>query len=425
MTDSARSLAARCLMDAEKGGYSNLIVKRRVTQSPLDSRERAFCSALFYGTLSRQVTLDYILDPLLRGGIEKCDAEIRAALRLGLYSALYMDSVPQSAAVNESVQLAKYFKKSSAAGLCNAVLRKACAFEPARLADIKDDAKRLSVMYSVCEPLAKMTVSQYGAQAEQILRASLARPRVCLRVNTLKTTLDEAKSLLASEGVVCENANAADALTVVSGDWLSADAFENGLVRAQSERAIDAVSLLAPDAGERMLDMCAAPGGKTLTAAQLMRNQGQITALDRSESRLELLRKQATAEGVTIVNAQCADAAGYDTAERFERVLCDVPCSGFGEMCKKPELRAKAPEPDGSPLFALQLRILANGARLLARGGMLVYSTCTLDKRENDGVLEAFLCEHGDFELCEIQRSLPDDENSEGFFAAKLAYKRA
>lgn len=418
----ARKAAALALMAVEGGGYSNLVLARALADLS-DARDRRFVSALARGALERLITLDFILGAYLNKPLSALDKEVRAALRSGLYQCLYMDGVPARAAVSESVSLARALGKSSAAPLVNATLRKAAAFDLGEIDNIKSESERRSVKYSVCAPLGDMLARQYGGAAEDILRAFFVPARDAARVNTLKTDAPTLLAELTAEGIDARAGALDDCIELTGDGWAGCKALLRGDMRIQSESAQRAARALGAQRGMRVLDMCAAPGGKTLTAAQLMGDEGEIVALDRSQKRLALLEKQAALEGVSIVKTLVADAREYDDPDGFERVLCDAPCSGYGEISAKPELRYKSPEENGE-LFEIQRDILSNGARLLKTGGRLVYSTCTLDERENELAAREFLGSHPNFETCatddgaQYTKIIPNKNNPEGFFIA-------
>ncbi|MDO4567143.1 MAG: 16S rRNA (cytosine(967)-C(5))-methyltransferase RsmB [Oscillospiraceae bacterium] len=415
----ARLTAALALLEVEGGGYSNLVLKNRL--GGLEGRDKSFAAALVLGTLEHRLTLDYALSSFVPRSLEKLDREVLCCLRLGLYQALYMDGIPVSAAVSESVKLCRSLKKSSAAGMVNAVLRRASAFEAEEIDNIKDRRERLSVKYSLCDELAEMLSQQYGESAEEIMEAFFSKPRSTVRVNALRTTPEALIDELAESGIEAVSCALEGALEIRSGDWLASAPLLRGDMRAQT-----AVWALAPQRGERVLDMCAAPGGKTLTAAQLMGNEGEIVALDRSERRLSLLREQAALEGVSIIKALCRDAGEYEDEAGFDRVLCDAPCSGYGEIAAKPELRYKSPELNAG-LYAIQKKLLERGARLLKKGGRLVYSTCTLDSRENEEAIAELLKPGSGFKSDTasgeggFRKILPQKGDPEGFFIASFS----
>ncbi len=430
MSVSASSLAVRCLIGVEKGGYSNLILKEQTRGRELERRDLLFATALFYGTLERKLTLDFILSKFIKGSLKKLDTEVLCILRSGLYSALYMDSVPVYAAINESVNLCPVFKKTSAKGLVNAVLRKAAEFRLSAIDEMPNIRERLSVKYSLCRELVDMLLERFGGGAEEVMASFFEKSVTAVRVNTLKTDVKTAITALNEEGVTAAECGVKDALVIEAGDWLSSTLFKSGAIRSQGLPAQCASAALGAKSGERVLDMCAAPGGKTLTTAQIMKNNGEIVALDIYESRVKLITEQAALEGVTIVSARVADATLFRDDKPFDRVLCDVPCSAYGEIASKPELRYKAPPTDGE-LTKLQASILENGARLTKKGGRLVYSTCTLRKEENEEIAEAFLQSNPDFHAVKssipaefIENDgkfayfLPKSRNNEGFFIA-------
>ncbi|MEG1017351.1 MAG: 16S rRNA (cytosine(967)-C(5))-methyltransferase RsmB [Oscillospiraceae bacterium] len=430
MSADARELAARCFLDVEKGAYSTLALKKRTSADAYDPREVRFAAALLYGTLERKLTLDYILETYLKEPVKSLDVQVAAALRIGLYQCLYMDFVPVRAAVGESVNLCKKLKKSSASGLVNAVLRKAADFDLSEIDDIGDALKRLSVKYSLCGGLVTMLKEQYGANCESIMEAMFGAKSAVFRINTLKITKEKLIELLTISKITAHESALENSVEAPFADIIGSDFVKKGLLRVQSIPAQLAVAALSPKSGDFVLDMCAAPGGKALTAAQMMGNNGQIIAADIYENRLKLIDGQAHAEGVKIIKTVLLDAQCGDFGGEFDRVLCDVPCSGYGEIAGKPELRYK--EPDNlSPLIETQRRILANGARHTKKGGTLVYSTCTLNRDENEGVVDDFLEKNTAFHAVKpaalknyikttdsCVKIVPDTHNNEGFFIA-------
>lgn len=414
------------------GGYSNLVFKQRAGAAKLPEQDTAFAAAVFYGALERQITLDYALAKFIEKPLEKLDAEVLAILRSGFYQCLFMDGVPASAAVNESVKLCRALKKSSAAGFVNAVLRKAASVDlQAEIDEISDPVSQRSVRYSLHPDIVALLQTQYGAQSEPIMAGLFTPRRRIVRVNTLKTDTNTLTEVLKQQGIDAVPAPLPDALEIRAGRYLESRAFREGLFRPQSLAAQRAVFALEPAGGQLVYDLCAAPGGKTLTAAQLMKNSGTILAFDKSESRLALVEKQAALEGVDIVETRAADtSATMGDYVLADRVLCDVPCSGLGEISAKPELRAKPLDSIGE-LPVLQQKILRNGAALLKPGGRLVYSTCTFNKTENIGVVDGFLAQNNDFALVapkmpvegdlfvdKTVNFLPNDRDPEGFFIA-------
>ncbi|MBQ4094408.1 MAG: 16S rRNA (cytosine(967)-C(5))-methyltransferase RsmB, partial [Oscillospiraceae bacterium] len=378
MADAARKLAAECLLRCEAGGYSNLVLRQMLGKSELPRRDRAFCTALVLGTLSRVRTLDALLQPYLKKPVARLDGEVRVLLRMGAYQLKYMRGVPQHAAVNESVQLCRALKKSSAAGMVNAVLRRTAeADAEAVLAAIKDPVQRLAVSCSVEDALAAQFLSLYGERAEAVLQSFFAPAAIYARCNTLKCSEDALCAALQGANITAEQTALPGCLRLAEGFSGACAPLADGRMRIQSLPAQLAAFAVGARAGERVLDLCSAPGGKTLCLAQDMENRGHITACELHEHRLKLVLQQAALEGVDIITGVCGDAAQFQSDTLFDRVLCDVPCSGYGELASKPELRYRPPS-FSAELPALQYAILENGARLLKAGGTLVYSTCTL-----------------------------------------------
>ncbi|MBR2740485.1 MAG: 16S rRNA (cytosine(967)-C(5))-methyltransferase RsmB [Oscillospiraceae bacterium] len=430
---NARKKAIDCLLRCERGGFSNLVLLQELASSGLDARDRGFCTALVYGTLSRKLTADSILSSCLDRPLAKLDAEVLEILRAGVYQIFWMDSVPARAAISESVDLCRAFRKSSAAGLVNAVLRRCSALElESVINSASDENEKVSLRYSVCPELAEMFRRQYGTGAEEILASFFEPSDTYLRVNTLITDEDSAIAHLKDEGIETEKTELPGCLRIVSGFSGRSSMITSGEVRIQSLPAQFAAHAVNAVPGDTLLDMCSAPGGKTMCLAQDMHNEGRLIALDSSPRRLELVRKAASRERINIVETICSDASEYHSDMQFDAVLCDVPCSGYGEMASKPELRYKSPAVS-EPLPEIQYSILCNAARMVRDGGRIVYSTCTVLERENRDVIDRFLAEHRQFRLAlpemvpsfaSVDRDMisfvPGKGGSEGFFVAAM-----
>ena len=430
---TARQTAALCLVETESGGYSNLVFKRMVERGRVSKAEIPLCAAIFYGTLERLITIDYLLSKSLTRQVEKLDPEVRAILRSGVYQLHFMSGVPDYAAINESVKLCAFFKKRSASSVVNASLRKASSLDVGGLSETLEGEAALSVIHSLNPRLCRLLLSQYGPKAEELMRGFFAGEKQALRVNTLMTDCLTATEKLKEEGITAVRGPIPGCLVVEGANALTSGLFSDGSLRPQSYASQAAVHALMPCRGARMIDLCAAPGGKALTAAQLMLGDGEIVAFDRHAKRLKLLEQRAEIEGIGIIRTLVANSEVF--IEEYEKtadyVLADVPCSGYGKIGTKPELRMKSPETDGR-LEKAQYAILANGARYLKPGGRLVYSTCTVDKRENENLTGRFLednvegyrsvsdiCPFG-FETVEkgFYSLLPSERGSEGFFMA-------
>lgn len=422
----ARQAAFRILNRIERdGAYSNLALDAALSQIGA-GESSAFITALVYGVTERKITLDYILCAFLRQPIKKLRPEVLTVLRMGVYQLKYMDKIPISAAVNESVKLVKKNGCAYAAGLVNSVLRKAAENE-ITYPDKSDFVTYLSIRYSCPPSLVSHYIHDYGAEnAEGILSSSVGAAQTVLRVNTLKTDAAHLQEILYAQGVETACGMLKNTLTVKSGGSISAcNAFRDGLFHVQDYASAYCVQALDLQPNQIFVDVCAAPGGKTFTAAQQMQNQGKIYAFDLYPQRVNLIADGARRLGVSIIEAGVHDAseAFADLEGRADRVLCDVPCSGLGTIRRKPEIRYKDLAFVDN-LTELQYNILINASKILKPGGILVYSTCTLNRAENDAVCDRFLKEHPDFErLGDYRTLLPHKDGTDGFFFARLRRK--
>lgn len=426
-----RRLAAEALLRIERGGYPNLVLPSLLNHSGLSPRERAFATRIAYGATERRRTLDARLSPHLKKPLSRLDAEVRAVLRAGLYQILYMDAVPVPAAVNESVKLVRAMGKSSAAGMVNAVLRRAAApWQPV----FESELQRLAVQYSVSDEIAALLWHSYGPGAEKILAASHETPRLIVRVNTLRTSAQELQQELQQQGVKTRETELPNALELLgAGDVTALKAFQAGLFHVQGLASQLAVQQLAVQPGQRVVDLCAAPGGKAATMAQQMQNTGELLCGDAASGRLPLIEDLLSRLGISCASVQRHDATRpFDGGQGAQRVLCDVPCSGLGVLAKKPDIRYKDLA-DLPGLIDTQKKILEQGAALLAVGGRLVYSTCTVNPAENGDVVRDFLAQNKAFRLCEVAPQvegarveegmatfLPGEADTDGFFVASL-----
>ena len=393
----ARRAAVTALMKQEQNGYSNLVLKKTLDRFSGDAREKAFAAAVFYGTTEKTVTIDYCLDLFLKKPVAKLDPAVRAVLRAGLYQMRWMDGVPAHAAVSESVRLCRAMGKSSAAGLVNAVLRRAGGVDLEKQA-FSSQREKLCVLYSVSPSVLTLLEDSLGEDTQRYLEAQGKPPRLCVRVNTLRTTPDALRTAFENEGVRVEQGFCETCLYVeLHGDVAAHPLFRGGHFHVQSEASQFACALLGPRPGQTVLDVCAAPGGKSATLAQMMNDSGVLISRDAAENRVPLIDAALERLGITCAKTECADAAD-DTVPAVEAdaVLCDVPCSGLGVMAKKPDIRYKDVS-DLSELYDLQKKILRTAARCVKRGGRLVYSTCTVNRHENEEIVENFLRENPEF----------------------------
>lgn len=432
---TARQIAVGALLRVDRGGgYSNLVLDANLKASALSERDKAFCSALFYGVLERCSTLDAVILRYARTPKHIAPA-VMELLRVGLYQLLYMDGVPDSAAVNESVELAKAFGCGHASGFINGVLRAFLrdggTLDP--LLKDADEATRLELTYAAPRWLCEQLTRDYGSEAARAcLEAALGRPPLYLRVNTLRTTAQEVTAALCANGATAVVHESVPHCVVLSGAGgvEALPGYAEGLFTVQDVSSQLCAAALEARPGQRVADFCAAPGGKAFTAAQDMKDTGELFAFDLHEQKARLIEKGAKRLGLTCICAAANDAKKYDAAlGEFDRALCDVPCSGLGVIRRKPEIRRK--EPEGlEALPEIQYNILETSSNYIKRGGRLLYSTCTLRRAENDEVAERFLREHKDFSPAPLPLALRGGEawkttllpggplDSDGFFIA-------
>jgi 16S rRNA (cytosine967-C5)-methyltransferase len=399
--------------------------------SNLDGRDRALAMTLAYGTVQRKRTLDHLLSDYSSRPLAKLDPAILAALRLGLFQMLYLGGVADYAAVNESVELAK---RSSRGGsqLVNAVLRRAGREAPARLAKLDDNtAIRAAVLNSVPDWLAEMWWRELGPEQARALMLSVNLPaESAIRVNTLKAEVDDLQRQLPAETsphlapAWSEQPGLPDLpdVLVLGGafDAFGSRLFIDGALMPQSRGSAVVARVLAPQAGERVLDLCAAPGGKTTQLSALMGAEGEIVAVEVHSGRARALTETCRQMGADNVTVRELDARELDERMSFDRVLVDPPCSGLGTLQARPDLRWQPRREQIGELAAKQQELLRSGATALRSGGTLVYSVCTISRAEGEGVVDAFLAQQTDFS-CEARwQLLPSVDGTDGFFIALL-----
>ena len=430
---NARQTAFDILSKIQKdSSYSNLTIDSFLASVCLDEVDSAFVSALVYGVLESSFTLDYQLAANLKQPLKKLKPQVLTVLRLGAYQLLFMDKVPESAAVNESVKLIKANGCSFASALVNAVLRN-IAKKGLCLPDESDKTFYYSVKYSFPQELVKFWIKSYGEEnTVGIMESCSGRPPLIVRANTLKVTADELTSTLKNEGIESKSSVVTDSLELGKcGSVERLKSFADGLFHVQDAASQFCIAALDPQPGETILDLCAAPGGKSFTVAERMNNTGKIVACDIHNHRLDLIKSGAARLGITNIECIVNDAAVYnENLPMADRVLCDVPCSGLGIVRRKPEIRCK-PLDTLKELPPVQGKILDTASRYVKKGGTLVYSTCALNPKENENVCKSFLESHPDFKsklpsfACEgmfirdgFITLMPHINGTDGFFIA-------
>jgi 16S rRNA (cytosine967-C5)-methyltransferase len=388
--------------------------------SGLEPRDRALAMALSYGTIQRRGTLDHVVAQLTDRPLGRLDPPVLATIRLGLFELLYLGGSAPHAAVNENVELVKG-TRPHAVGLVNAVLRRAAREGPAILAGLDDRSpEHAAILHSVPGWLASKWWRELGADETRALLRTINEPaESALRINTLVASADEVAARLP---VPSRPAERLPEGLVLDGpfDAEGSDLWANGQVQPQSRASMLVARILDPRPTQRVLDLCAAPGGKTTHLAALMGDSGEIVAVERHPGRAAALERTCARMRTSSVRVEVGDAAIPRNDGPFDRILVDAPCSGLGTMQSRPDLRWRRRPEAIAELAALQARILAAGARSLTPGGALVYSVCTISRAESDDVIEAFLREHGDYSLQQCVQLLPHRDDTDGFFIACL-----
>ncbi len=416
-----RKLAVKALLKINTDfAYSNITLNSLFAESDASSMDKALATALVYGVLDRKITIDYVLSRFLKTPLKKVAPFTKEVLRTAVYQIMFMDKIPDSAAVDEAVKLVKASKESRNSGFVNAVLRNVLRAD--NLLPQGDSLEDLSIIYSCPKEIIESFINDYGLDnAKRLLEESLKSADITVRVNTVKTNVEDFEKEI---GIDTLKTDIEGGLILKSGiDVGKNKLYNDGLFYVQDLASQKAVSVLNPTADSRVLDMCAAPGGKSFTMVLLMQNKGEIVSCDLYPQRVELIEKSAKRLGLSIIKTKVSDATVYDEGlGEFDYILCDAPCSGLGVIRRKPDIKYKAFEEFDS-LCEIQLKILKNAVKYLKKGGKLLYSTCTLRKKENEDIVNAFLSENKDFK-CEYSHTfMPHTDGTDGFYCALLTNK--
>jgi 16S rRNA (cytosine967-C5)-methyltransferase len=442
---NVRRLASDILakVDSRKA-YADILLDQALNATALNERDRALLTELTYGTLRWRGNIDGQLSRYLRQPLAKTDPLIRNLLRVSVYQLRFLDKIPDYATVNEAVELARNHSGGKSAGFVNAVLRNFLRGKDRviGLAPKDESVAGLAVTYSHPEWLVKRWIDEFGAEAAKtLMRANNQRATLVLRVNSLKCTREKLLDRFLEAGIKAEATQwSPQGISVLSGpavDKLSG--FAQGYFQIQGEASQLVAYLLSPLPGERILDACAAPGGKSTHLGELMKDEGELVAIDISARGIVKIRDNAARLGLKSLRVLSADASAEladKLREPYDRVLVDAPCSGLGTLRGHPEIKWHRDENDIRRLSRLQSKILSRVAGYLKPGGALVYATCTLSREENEEIVESFLAHHKEFELEDAARylpgqathmvrekyfvALPHRDNTDGFFAARM-----
>ena len=427
--DFARNIALKSLYEINiKQAYSNIVLDKFINENreKLSNLDINFISELVYGVVTWKLTLEYIIQKYSKTKIKKMSDWVKNILYLGSYQIIFLDKVPKSAAVNESVNLCKKYNFKSV-GLVNAILRKIEKSDYKEISNITNSITRISLKYSMPEWIVKKFCDEYGEEETANICQNLnLRPNISVRINRLKGKMD-----LGEKGIL------EDFRTITGTKNITkTKEYIEGNITIQDEAAGLSSFVLAPKEGEIVLDACSAPGGKTTYLAELMHNKGKIVACDIYEERLKQVEQNAKRLGIDIIQTEVHDATKLkeEYVEKFDKILLDVPCLGLGVIRRKPDIKWNRQEEDIKEISDIQFNILKTCSKYLKKNGTLVYSTCSMLKEENDAIIEKFIKEEN-FETVNIEEQIPNEfskittnnmvqflpsQNHDGFFITML-----
>ncbi|PLT34259.1 16S rRNA (cytosine(967)-C(5))-methyltransferase RsmB [Bacillus sp. V5-8f] len=420
---TVREIALDVLESVEKNqSYSNLLLNSMIKKHGLEGPDSGLLTEIIYGTIQRKMTLDYYLQPFIKNQ-KKTQSWVISLLRMSLYQMVFLDKIPDHAILFEGVEIAKNRGHKGISSMVNGVLRNIQRKGIPSLEAIEDEAERLSIETSHPIWLVKRWINQFGFEkTKEMCEINLVAPLQSARVNIKKLSRDEAISALTEEGYHVEKSEVApEAILCLRGNLAYSESYKMGYLTIQDESSMLVAHALGAAGNDMVLDCCAAPGGKTTHIAEGL-TTGQVNAIDLHEHKVKLINEQAERLGLRNIKTYAADSRKVGeifSKEGFDRILVDAPCSGFGVMRRKPDVKyTKSPE-DVSRLSAIQEQLLDASAPLLKKGGRLIYSTCTVDREENERVAASFLEKHPEFEAdVTLADRLPENVKPfvEGYF---------
>ncbi len=432
MIDKAREIALKTLYKIDKEqAYSNIVLNDEIKQNrnKINDKDIGLISEIVYGVTTWKLTIDEIIKKYSKIRLKKISPWILNILRMGTYQIIFLDKIPKSAAVNESVNLAKRYGHASSSNFTNAILRKIEKEDYEEFFQIKDDVERISKTTSmpvwIIEELMKNNTIE---EVEEICKNLNLRPEIIIRINKLKTTKEEIMRKLEDANIEYREIPDMEDFLVLNKikNIENLSLFKEGLFTIQDASAGLTAIVLNPQEDENVLDACSAPGGKTTYVAELMHNKGKIEAWDIHEHRTKLVEKNAERLGIKIINTDVKNSSEYEEKykEKFDRILLDVPCMGIGVIKRKPDIKWQRKKEDIEEISQLQSKILETCSKYLKRGGYLVYSTCSILKGENEDIVNDFIKNNSDFEIVKSGLfNIKPDKEKDGFFICKLHKK--
>ncbi len=407
-----RGSAVKILNRVERAdAYLDKLLEAELRSEEINDLDKSLLTEIVNGVLRWQMKLDWVLNGFFHGNFTKAEVTVKNALRAALYQIMFLDKVPHHAAVNEAVEFVKRIRGEKAGNLVNAVLRNIIRnIDGIHYPDVTIDAAQyLAVMYSHPVWVVRRWMNRFGfAETEKLLHANNERPSLSLRINTSKTTVENFLELLRSQNVVFEKSKYLGNFVKTSNlsNISQTELFRQGFFSVQDESAGIACQLLGVQQGDRVIDMCAAPGGKTNFIGEMLHGKGEVIAVDKYSTRLNLVKSSCERLGITNAKFVAADSKEFST-EPADKVLLDTPCSGLGVLAKKPDVKLKRDAEDIRDLVNLQRLLINNAATLVKNGGVLVYSTCTTEPEENFCIIREFLEQHPEFDIDSAAQFVP------------------
>ncbi len=437
--DIVREIALKTLYKIDKEeAYSNIALDENIKENKnkLDDRDIGFISEIVYGVTSWKLTIDEIIKKYSKLKLKKISPWILNILRMGIYQIVFLDKVPKSAAVNESVNLAKRYGHKGSSNFVNAILRKVEKKDYEAFFEIENPIERISKTTSMPVWMIEELLKENDIEkVEEICKASNIKPKVTIRINRLKTNKPELENCLKERDITFKEGDLEDFLILENTKNIEQlDLFKQGYFTVQDEGAGLIAKVVDPKPNELVLDACSSPGGKTTYMAELMEDKGEIIAWDLHPHRVQLVEENAKRLNIHIIKTECQDAMVYkeEYKEKFDKILLDVPCLGIGVLKRKPDIKWKRKPEDIEEITQIQQKILDTCSKYLKAKGQMVYSTCSIFREENDKVIEKFLEKNQNFEYTKIKMSkienmdkiqLYQNEETDGFFICKLQKK--
>ena len=447
MVDKVREVALKVLYNIEVNkAYSNIALDEEINKNIkiLDNRDIGFISELTYGVITWKLTIDEIIKKYSNLRLKKISPWILNILRMGIYQIVFLNKVPKSAAVNESVNLAKRYGHKGSSNFVNAILRKVSKNDYEEMFNIENNVERISKTTSmpvwIVETLLKENTLE---KVEEICKNSNLKPELSIRVNNLKTSKEELKKKLEEKDIKVENGVLEDFLILKNAKNIeNIEEFKNGFFTVQDEAAGLTAKILNPQINDTVLDACSSPGGKTTYLAEIMKDKGEVIAFDIHPHRVKLVEQVSKRLNLKSIKTDVKDSSIYDKKykEKFDKILLDVPCLGLGVLKRKPDIKWQRKKEDIEEISKIQKQILDTCSKYLKKGGVLVYSTCSILKEENEDVVNEFLEENENFEMekieleennyfkkfCKNNKFLQvyQSEKSDGFFICKMIKKQ-